>query len=146
MRIIDLVFFGASLFRAETLLISGRCCTSVLATDVEGFLSFEDCLTGQSYARDVKLRNLSEIVASFTLDYIGPPGVVTIEDYDTGEPLTRGRLEALSSLIIRVMFTPRDVGAFAGSIILRNDCDASNVIVIDLIADAVSCFEVCLSC
>jgi hypothetical protein len=118
-------------------LIVGRCCTSVLTSDVQGFLSFEDCLTGQSYARDIKLRNLSEIDAVFTLSYSGPSGVVTIEDYETGESFTRGRLGALASRIVRVMFTPRDVGPFAASITLRNDCDAENVVVIDLIADAV---------
>jgi hypothetical protein len=114
----------------------GRYCESRLSVDVNDFISFDDCVVGSVYVRDITLRNLAEIELVYSLLLSGPNAdCVAFEDYDTGTIKSLGSLAGHASETLRVVFRPRAAGSFTVQVVVQNDNDPSQRASFELMAD-----------
>lgn len=125
----------------------GRCCETRLSVDVNEFITFDDCVVGSVYVRDITLRNLAEIELVYSLLLSGPNAdCVAFEDYDTGTIKSLGSLAGHASETLRVVFRPRTAGSFTVQVVVQNDNDPSQRVAFDLMADVSTTRQHALIC
>ena len=130
-----------------TIALQGRCCETRVVVDALEFVSFDDCVVGSVYVRDVTLRNVAEIELVYSVSISGDDSdAITCEDYETGAIRTRGSLAAYASETLRIVFRPRTVGALAAQLIVLNENDEQQTQRVALVANVSKSRQLALVC
>lgn len=111
--------------------VHSEVCLSVMHVESENReLSFEDCIVNRKYSHEVQVRNHSEIPLTFTLNSMTVANMADLEivDDDLGEAFSQQILPAFGRTVLRVGYSPTQVGEVTHIFRLTNLYDPENTV------------------
>jgi len=103
-----------------------KVCRSVLKTSMNQ-VSFDNCVVGETYIKDITVTNTSEVDSSFDIMANTKRKILWFTNQETGAAIQRGKIAGFSKFKARICFKPLKSGPFRSVVTLKNNKDSNNI-------------------